>query len=477
MFRNPGEVIKFAQDKKIEMIDLKFIDLFGRWHHLSLPRSQLNLDMFRRGVPYDGASTPGFKSVESGDMVLLPDVKTAKLDPFWNMPTLSLICSSAEADTCELYKREPRRVAQKAEEYLVKTGIADRSMWATEFEFYIFDSIAYKNDINMASYIIDSKEADWNSALEEEKNLGHKIPTHGGYHAIPPLDALFDVRAEMVKIVEDGGIKVRYHHHEVGGPGQSEIEILEDTLTNMGDITMWIKYVVKMVARKRGRTVTFMPKPLYNEAGNGMHFHQHMFKGNRPLFYDRKGYAGLSKLALYYIGGLLSHGPALLALTNPSTNSFKRLVPGFEAPVKLFFSLANRSAAIRIPKYAQKPAEKRMEFRPPDNTCNVYLALAAQLMAGIDGIKRKIDPTRAGFGPIDKNVFALPQEEKDKIASVPTTLKEALDALRQDHKFLLEGGVFSEDILEVWIDQKLNNEYNEVRNRPHPYEMSLYYDV
>jgi glutamine synthetase len=477
LFRNPGEIIKFARDKKIEMIDLKFIDLFGRWHHLSLPKSQLNLDMFRRGVPYDGASTPGFKSVESGDMVLLPDVKTAKLDPFWDMPTMSLICSSAEADTCELYKREPRCIAQKAEEYLVKTGIADRSMWATEFEFYIFDSIAYKNDINMASYIIDSKEADWNSALEEEKNLGHKIPTHGGYHAIPPLDALFDVRAEMVKIVEDGGIKVRYHHHEVGGPGQSEIEILEDTLTNMGDITMWIKYVVKMVARKRGRTVTFMPKPLYNEAGNGMHFHQHMFKGNRPLFYDRNGYAGLSKLALYYIGGLLSHGPALLALTNPSTNSFKRLVPGFEAPVKLFFSLANRSAAIRIPKYAQKPAEKRMEFRPPDNTCNVYLALAAQLMAGIDGIKRKIDPTRAGFGPVDKNVFVLPQEEKDKIASVPTTLKEALDALRQDHKFLLEGGVFTEDILEVWTDQKLNNEYNEVRNRPHPYEMSLYYDV
>jgi len=477
LFKNPKHVIEFAQQKNIEMIDLKFIDLFGRWHHLSLPKSQLNMDMFERGVPYDGSATPGFKSVESGDMVLLPDVKTAKLDPFWDMPTLSFICSSAEADTLKLYMREPRVIARKAEQYLTKTGIADQSLWSTEFEFYIFDSISYKNDINMATYIIDSNEADWNSGMREGKNLGNKIPTHGGYHAIPPLDDLFDVRAEMVKTVEEGGIPVRYHHHEVGGPGQSEIEILDDTLTNMGDITMWVKYVIKMVARKHNHTVTFMPKPLYNEAGNGMHFHQHLFKKGKPLFYDKKGYAGLSKLALYYIGGLLTHGAALLALTNPSTNSFKRLVPGFEAPVKLFFSLANRSAAIRIPKYAQKPAEKRMEFRPPDNTCNVYLALAAQLLAGIDGIKKKIDPTKAGFGPIDKNVFTLPEKERDKIASIPTTLKEALDALKEDHQFLLEGGVFTQDILDVWTDYKLNKEYNEVRNRPHPYEMSLYYDV
>lgn len=477
MFRNPKEVIRFAQTKRIEMIDLKFIDLIGRWHHLSLPRSQLNLDMFKRGIPFDGSATPGFKSVESGDMVLLPDTKTARLDPFWDMPTLSFICSSAEADTFKLYKREPRNVARKAEQYLTQTGIADRSLWSTEFEFYIFDSISYKNDINMASYIIDSSEADWNSGLREGKNLGHKIPSHGGYHAIPPLDDLFDIRAKMVRTIEEGGIPVRYHHHEVGGPGQSEIEILDDTLTNMGDITMWVKYVVKMVARKHNHTVTFMPKPLYNEAGNGMHFHQHLFKKGKPLFYDKKGYAGLSQIALYYIGGLLTHGNALLALTNPSTNSFKRLVPGFEAPVKLFFSLANRSAAIRIPKYAQKPKEKRMEFRPPDGTCNVYLALAAQLMAGIDGIRKKINPTKAGFGPIDENVFTLPPKERDKIKSIPATLKEALDALKKDHQFLLHGGVFTEDILEVWIDYKLNHEYNEVRNRPHPYEMSLYYDV
>ena len=477
MFNNPKEVIRFAQDKKIEMVDLKFIDLFGKWHHLSLPKSQLNMGMFKRGVPFDGSTTPGFKSVESGDMVLIPDIKTAKLDPFWNMQTLSFICSSSEIDDLKPFKREPRYIAQKAEEYLIKTGIADKSLWSTEFEFYIFDSISYKNDINMSSYVIDSNEADWNSGLMEVKNLGHKIPTHSGYHAIPPLDDLFDVRTEMVKLIEEGGIPVRYHHHEVGGPGQSEIEILHDTLTNMGDITMWIKYVIKMVAKGHNHTVTFMPKPLYNEAGNGMHFHQHLFKNGKPLFYSKKGYAGLSQLALYYIGGLLTHGSALLALTNPSTNSYKRLVPGFEAPVKLFFSLANRSAAIRIPKYATDPKEKRLEFRPPDGTCNVYLALAAQLMAGIDGIKRKIDPTKAGFGPFDLNIFALGPKEKEKMKSVPTTLKEALEALKEDHQFLLEGDVFTEDILEIWIDHKLNKEYNEVRNRPHPYEMSLYYDV
>jgi glutamine synthetase len=477
LFKSPNEAIKFAEAKKIEMIDLKFIDLFGRWHHLSLPKSQLNLDMFERGVPFDGSSTAGFKSVEAGDMVLIPDIATARLDPFWDMPTLSFICSSAEADTLELYKREPRSIAQKAERYLIQTGIADKSLWSTEFEFYIFDNVSYKNDINMASYIIDSNEADWNSGLREGKNLGHKIPSHSGYHAIPPLDDLFNLRAQMVKTIEDGGIPVRYHHHEVGGPGQSEIEILDDTLTNMGDVTMWVKYVIKMMARKHDRTVTFMPKPLYNEAGNGMHFHQHLFKKAKPLFYDKKGYAGLSQLALYYIGGLLAHGGALVAFTNPSTNSFKRLVPGFEAPVKLFFSLANRSAAIRIPKHAQRPEEKRVEFRPPDASCNVYLALAAQLMAGIDGIKRKIDPTKAGFGPFDKNIFVLSEKERESMKSVPSSLKEAMEALREDHRFLLEGGVFTKEILDVWFNYKLNKEYNEVRNRPHPYEISLYYDV
>jgi len=478
LFKSIKEVLEFAKKKNIEMVDLKFSDLYGRWHHLSLPSSQLNQNMFKTGVPYDGSSTPGFKSLESGDMVLLSDISTAQLDPFWEVPTLSFICSSAEADSFILFPREPRYIVQKAQKYLLKSGIADKSLWGPEFEFYIFDSVSYKNDINMASYIIDSNEADWNSGLMVGKNLGHKIPPHSGYEAIPPLDDLFNVRSEMVKLIEESGIKIRYHHHEVGGPGQSEIEIIPEDLTKIGDMSMWIKYLIKMVAKKHNHTVTFMPKPLYNEAGNGMHFHQHLFKNGKPLFYDKNGYGGLSKLALYYIGGLLTHGPALLAFTNPSTNSYKRLVPGFEAPTKLFFSLANRSAAIRIPKYAyDDPMEKRIEFRPSDASCNIYLAVVAQLLAGLDGIKRKIDPTKAGFGPMDKNIFLLPSEEKAKIKSLPSSLKEALEALEKDCDFLLSSGVFTEDLLETWIDYKLNKEYNEVRNRPHPYEMSLYYDV
>ncbi|MDH4221978.1 MAG: type I glutamate--ammonia ligase [candidate division Zixibacteria bacterium] len=478
MFRNLKEVLEFAKKKNIEMVDLKYGDLFGRWHHLSLPASQLDQKMFKTGIPYDGSSTPGFKSLEAGDMVLLPDISTAQLDPFWEVPTLSFICSSAEADNLTLFPREPRYMLQKTKKYLLKTGIADKSMWAPEFEFYIFDNISYKNDINMASYIIDSNEADWNSGLAGGKNLGHKIPPHGGYEAIPPLDDLFNIRSEMVSLIEKSGIRIRYHHHEVGGPGQSEIEIMPIDFIRIGDVSMWIKYLVKMVAKKHNHTVTFMPKPLYNEAGNGMHFHQYLLKKGKPLFYDKSGYAGLSKLALYYIGGLLTHGPALLAFTNPSTNSYKRLVPGFEAPVKLFFSLANRSATIRIPKYAYNdPMEKRVEFRPADASCNVYLAVAAQLLAGLDGIKKKIDPVKAGFGPIDKNIFLLPANEKAKIKNLPSSLKEALDALEKDCDFLLSGNVFSEDLLETWIDYKLNREYNEVRNRPHPYEINLYYDV
>ncbi|MEI6093631.1 MAG: hypothetical protein WCQ47_08150, partial [bacterium] len=304
-----------------------------------------------------------------------------------------------------------------------------------------------------------------------------KIPHHGGYHAAPPQDDLYNERSMMVKVIEESGINVRYHHHEVGGPGQSEIEIELQPIQKVGDVATWVKYIIKMVAKENGRTATFMPKPLYNEAGNGMHFHQMLFKDGKPLFYDKNGYAGLSELALYYVGGILKHGPSLLALTNPSTNSYKRLIPGFEAPVNLFFSLANRSAAIRVPKYAIEPNEKRIEFRPPDGTCNVYLAVAAQLMAGLDGIKNKIDPRKEGFGPIDKNIFALSKEELCGIKSLPTSLKEAMQALKDDHSYLLEGDVFNEDILDTIINWKMEKEYNEVRNRPHPYEMRLYYDL
>jgi glutamine synthetase len=477
LFKSVKQAKEFTRRQKIEMIDLKFVDLYGRWHHLSLPISQFDDSLFKKGVPIDGSSTPGYKALEIGDMLLLPDLSTAKVDPFWEIPTLSFICSASEADTLRPFRREPRFIALKAERYLQKTKIADKSLWAPEFEFYIFDSVDYRNDTNQAFYLINSAEAEWGNPDQESKNLGHKNPSHGGYHIIPPQDELFDLRAEIVKIIEKSGINVKYHHHEVGGSGQSEIEITSNTLAKAGDVSMWIKYVVKMVARKHNKTATFMPKPLYGEAGSGLHFHQALYRNGKPLFYDKKGYAGLSKLALYYIGGLLYHSPALLALTNPSTNSYKRLVPGFEAPVKLFFSLGNRSAAIRIPKYATHPIEKRIEFRPPDATSNVYLALTACLMAGVDGIKKKIDPTKSGFGPIDKNVFELSPKQRAKIKSLPTTLLEALEALKKDHQFLLEGEVFTPDILETWIDYKVTQEYQEVRNRPHPYELALYYDV
>jgi glutamine synthetase len=476
MFENQKAVMEFIQRKKVRMIDLKFTDLFGRWHHVTIPRTGLGEGIFAQGVGFDASRTPGFKKLHSGDMVLVPDIKTGFMDPFWDDPTLSFICNACEADTKAPYDRDPRLVAQKAEAHLRQSKIADRSLWGPEFEWYIFDKVAYKNDINLSWYIIDSEEADWNSGLQERPNLGHKIPPRGGYHAIPPLDVLYNVRSEMVRRIEECGVQVRYHHHEVGGPGQSEIEILTDTLTNAGDKAQLIKYMVKMTARQHGRTVTFMPKPLYNEAGSGMHFHQHLFGGKKPLFFDPKGYAGLSKLAMYYVGGLLTHGPALLAFTNPSTNSFKRLVPGFEAPTNLFFATANRSAAIRVPKYATKPRQKRIEFRPPDATCNPYLAMAAMLLAGLDGIKRHIDPQKAGFGPFEVDIFRTDPQEVAKIKRLPTSLKEALEALERDHKFLLQGHVFTKDLLEAWMEQKMR-EADDVRQRPHPYEISLYYDV
>jgi glutamine synthetase len=476
MFANQKAVMEFIQRKKVRMIDLKFTDLFGRWHHVTIPRTGLGEGIFAQGVGFDASRTPGFKKLHSGDMVLVPDIKTGFMDPFWDDPTLSFICNACEADTKAPYDRDPRLVAQKAEAHLRQSKIADRSLWGPEFEWYIFDKVAYKNDINLSWYIIDSEEADWNSGLQERPNLGHKIPPRGGYHASPPLDVLYNVRSEMVRRIEECGVQVRYHHHEVGGPGQSEIEILTDTLTNAGDKAQLIKYMVKMTARQHGRTVTFMPKPLYNEAGSGMHFHQHLFGGKKPLFFDPKGYAGLSKLAMYYVGGLLTHGPALLAFTNPSTNSFKRLVPGFEAPTNLFFATANRSAAIRVPKYATKPRQKRIEFRPPDATCNPYLAMAAMLLAGLDGIKRHIDPQKAGFGPFEVDIFRTDPQEVAKIKRLPTSLKEALEALERDHKFLLQGHVFTKDLLEAWMEQKMR-EADDVRQRPHPYEISLYYDV
>jgi glutamine synthetase len=473
MFHTYEQARRYMDEHNIQIVDMKFCDLYGRWHHLSVPISQFSPELLENGIGFDGSAV-GLKSVKAGDMVLVPDLSTAIRDPFWEAPTISFICTTLEADTHDVFTNDPRNIAIRAEAYLRETGIADESRWGPEYEFYIFDSVSYEYGVNRASYRVDCSEADWNSA---EGGHGHYIPLHGGYHAIPPKDRFFNLRTEMTLHLEAMGIPIKYHHHEVGGPGQSEIETPMMGLVRAGDATMIIKYVTKMTALAHDQTVTFMPKPLYGEAGSGMHFHQHLFKEGRNVFYDSKGYGCLSQTALYYIGGLLTHGPALLALTNPSTNSYSRLVPGYEAPVNAFFSLGNRSAAVRIPKYATQPETARMEFRPPDATCNVYLALAAQLLAGLDGIHKQIDPTAAGFGPIDANIFDWSDEQRARIKSLPASLNEALIALENDHDFLLAGDIFSEMLIHQWVDYKRNQEYYPVRNRPHPYEMSLYFDV
>lgn len=473
MFHTFEQAKKFVEEKTIQMVDLKFCDLWGRWHHLTVPASQFVPAIMEQGIGFDGSAV-GLKSVKAGDMVLVPDLGTAFVDPFWEAPTLSFICTTLEADTHQVFTNDPRNLAIRAEAYLRSTGLADRSLWGPEFEFYIFDSVAYENGSNHAGYRLDSCEADWNSGIGGH---GHYIPLHGGYHAIPPKDQLFNLRSEMTLHLEAMGVPVKYHHHEVGGPGQSEIETPMMGLVPAGDATLLVKYVTKMTAHAHGKTVTFMPKPLFGEAGSGMHFHQHLFKGKQNVFYDPRGYGCMSETALYYIGGLLQHGAALLALTNPSTNSYRRLVPGFEAPVNAFFSLGNRSAAVRIPKYANQPETARMEFRPPDATCNVYLALAAQLLAGLDGIHNRLDPRALGFGPIDANIFAWTETQRAEIHKLPASMREAMEALQADHDFLLAGGVFSPEMIQQWIDYKMESEYYQVRNRPHPFEMSLYFDV
>ncbi len=472
MFGTFEEAQEHIGREGLRMVDLKFSDLWGRWHHVTIPASQFTENLMRDGVGFDGSSV-GLKSVKSGDMVLLPDLTTAFRDPFCVHPTLSFICSAYEADTKSPFAYDPRNIVRRAEEYLKTTGIADESIWGPEYEFYVFNHVSIENGVNVASYRVDSSEADWNSATAGH---GHLIPLHGGYHAIPPKDALHNLRGEICIELENLGVEVKYHHHEVGGPGQCEIETPLFGILRAGDATQIIKYVVKNVAVRHGQTATFMPKPLFGEAGSGMHFHQMLRKNSRNVFYDPNGYGCLNELAFHYIGGILKHGPALLAITNPSTNSYRRLVPGFEAPVSALFSLGNRSAAIRVPKYADQEETARFEFRPPDATCNVYLALAAQLMAGLDGILKRIDPRAEGFGPIDKNVFALTEEERRKIRSLPTSLSEACDALEQDHQFLLKGDVFDEGQLADYI-RHLRADDAAVRNRPHPYEVGKYFDA
>jgi len=473
MFEIFDQAAQYVAEHNIRMIDLKFCDLWGRWHHLTVPASQFVPDIMECGIGFDGSAV-GLKSVKAGDMVLVPDLTTGFIDPFWDAPTLSFICITLEADTHQIFTNDPRNIAIRSEAYMCASGIADRSLWGPEFEFYIFDNVAFDSGVNHASYRLDSNEADWNSATGGH---GHYIPLHGGYHAIPPKDQLYNLRSEMTLHLEAMGVPVKYHHHEVGGPGQVEIETPMMGLVAAGDATMLVKYATKMTAHAHGKTVTFMPKPLHGEAGSGMHFHQHLFKGGRNLFYDPQGYGCMSQTALYYIGGLLTHGAALLALTNPSTNSYRRLVPGYEAPVNAFFSLGNRSAAVRIPKYANQPNTARLEFRPPDATGNVYLALAGQLLAGLDGIRQQLNPTELGFGPIDANIFAWSEAQRGGIQKLPASMREAMEALDKDHDFLLAGDVFSAELIRQWVDYKMEAEYYQVRNRPHPYEVNLYFDV
>ncbi len=452
----------------IRLIDLKFTDFLGKWHHLTVPASSLGKELFKNGLGFDGSNFAGLKTIELGDLSLVPDLSTGFIDPFSSIPTISFICSIVEADSKKPFPRDPRYIAEKSVEYMKKTGIADLSMWGPEFEYYLFDEVLVSMSSMNFGYEI--------MAFEGEDTGGFGLKTSGGYHALPPEDKAASIRDKTVTLLEEAGIPINYHHHEVGGHGQVEIEVQFAPLKRMGDIAMTVKYFARMTAHETGKIATFMPKPLHNEAGNGMHFHQHLFKKGKPLFYDKSGYAGLSKTALHYIAGLLYHAPSLLALTNPSTNSYKRLIPGFEAPVNSFFSIGNRSAAIRIPKYASSPDAKRIEFRPPDATCNVYLAMAAQLMAGLDGIKKKLDPGKLGFGPFDLNIFELSKKERNKLKPLPGNLSEALQALRKDHAYLLEGNVFDKTMIEDWIGLKFEKDVMPVRNRTHPLEIQFYLD-
>ncbi len=472
MFQALDEAVAFIRHKSVAMVDLKFCDLWGRWRHVTLPAGRFNQRLLETGVGFDGSSL-GLSAVKSGDLVLVPELATAFLDPFWDVPTISFLCATLEADSRQPFPHDPRTLASRAEQFLRTSGAGDSSLWGPEFEFYLFDGVSYENGMNVAAYRVESREADWKS---HELGSGYTIPRHGGYHAIPPQDHLHNARTKISMHLETIGIPVKYHHHEVGGPGQCEIETRLLPMVRAGDVTLLAKYVARMTALEMGMTATFMPKPLFGEAGSGLHFHQQIWRGDTNAFYDAAGYGCLSETARFYIGGLLAHGAAVMALTNPSTNSYRRLVPGYEAPVSAIFSLGNRSAAIRIPKYANQPESARLEFRPPDATCNPYLAIAAQLMAGIDGVRRKTDPTELGFGPYDEDVFSWPPEKRAGIKALPTSLDEALDGLERDHAFLLEGSVFSREMIHRWVSRKRSEERS-VRDRPHPFEIELYYDL
>jgi glutamine synthetase len=469
--RTPKQVMELAQGAGAKMMDIKFVDTFGTWQHFSCPIAELTEEIFTEGLGFDGSSIRGWKSIEASDMLAMPDPATAFIDPFMAVPTLSLTCTIAETGTLEAYSRDPRGIAQKAEKYLASTGLGDAAYFGPEAEFFVFDNVQYDYQSNGSFHSLDSGEGVWNTGREEGPNLGNKIRNKEGYFPVAPADTQQDLRTEMCLLMEQLGVAIERQHHEVATAGQAEIDIRFDTLVSCADKMMIYKYVVKNVARKHGQTATFMPKPLFGDNGSGMHTHISIWKKGKPLFAG-SGYAGLSPMALHFVGGILKHAKALCAICSPTTNSYKRLVPGYEAPVNLAYSARNRSAAVRIPTYSENPKAKRIEYRPPDPSANIYLNNAALLMAGLDGVLNKLDPGE----PMDKNLYELPPEELAKVPQVPGSLSEALEHLERDHEFLLKGDVFTTDFLEMWISHK-RKEADALRLRPHPYEFFLYYDV
>jgi len=472
--------LDFIKKHGAKIVDFKFIDMPGMWQHTSVPAETVDEGTFAHGIGFDGSSIRGFQEIQESDMVLLPEPATARLDGFCSIPTVSFVCDVFDPHRQALYARDPRGVAKRAAAHLKRTGLADVAYFGPELEFFIFDHLSFDIAPYNTGYWIDSEEAHWNSGNTDSPNSGYALRPKEGYFPVQPSDKHMDVRSEMVLSLIEWGVPVEMHHHEVATAGQTEIDIRYNDLVTQADNVMTYKYVTRNVARKYGKTVTFMPKPLFGDNGSGMHVHQSLWKGKTNLFYDEKGYGELSKTGMYYIGGLLTHIDALLAFCAPTTNSYKRLVPHYEAPVNVAFSKGNRSAAIRIPVFFKGPKfakSKRLEFRPPDCTANPYLAFSALLMAGLDGIKRKIDPVKAGFGPLDKNIYELPEREARKIKSVTGSLDESLAALEKDHAFLLEGDVFDRDLIDTWIDYKRRKESNEVKLRPHPYEFYLYHDL
>jgi len=473
MAKTPGEVVQLARESKIEMIDLRFVDMPGTWQHFSMPISGFSEDLFEDGIGFDGSSIRGFQEIHESDMLLMLDPDTAFIDPVLEVPTMVIFCDVYDPVTLQPYSRDPRYVSRKAESYLQQTGLATTSFWGPEAEFFMFNDVRYGGGTNSSFYYIDSVEGWWKSGDDTKPNFGAQIPPKRGYFPVPPMDTQQDVRSKIVMALEKVGVEIEVHHHEVASGGQAEIDMRFNTLRRMADSVMIYKYIVKNIARQNGLTATFMPKPMFGDNGSGMHVHQSLWKDSVNTFYDETGYAQLSDNAKYYIGGLLKHAPALLALAAPTTNSYRRLVPGFEAPVNLAYSQRNRSAICRIPVYSKSPKSKRIEFRAPDPSANPYLCFSALLMAGLDGIQNQIDPG----DPFDKDLYELPIEEAKLIKQVPGSLGDVLDALEADHEFLLKGDVFTTDLLEGYIKYKRSTELDPVRMRPHPHEFTLYFDV